>query len=497
MGKVITLTSYRGGIGRTMAAANFAWMLACAGGRVLAVDWNIRAPRLAEFFYPFWPGSDLRKTPGVIDMLWEYVLEFYRPGPFNAEDLNWGKVLSDKVFNLTWEFPRGGSLHVVNAGYFDTYRVRADLFPYNDFFGELGGRAFVENARDYYLSHFDYVLIDAPPILEDVGGLCTQGLADTVAVCFTPFGNEPEAAAAAFSHVQRVGTEHAAFDRLRVSVVPVIMRTERGEAELHSAALEQIDNAFAPLVKAGRGTPGTFRWNELEVPHVPYYAYRQELAYFPAEGGSVLYESYGRVLRHLVGDESFTPPPAAGGSSGSPKSFYDSPPAPLPIRTQMPLYDSSETIGPSTADKNHFFISYKRDEFKRIFHVIAQIQAMGFDVWWDEGIHGGIRWRDVLREKIMSCCAVILFVSKKAGESRWVRDEVAMARDAGKPILPVKLDDPDPKSELGRILDDLQYIDEAGTIPSRKLELALRRLCAKDMEKSIWRRLFNRLRAHT
>ena len=37
-GKIITFYSYKGGVGRTMAVANIAWILAANGKRVLVAD---------------------------------------------------------------------------------------------------------------------------------------------------------------------------------------------------------------------------------------------------------------------------------------------------------------------------------------------------------------------------------------------------------------------------------------------------------------------------
>src|SRR5438270_2162491 len=50
MGEVITFYSYKGGVGRTMALANTAAMLAARGWRVLAADWDLEAPGLHHYF---------------------------------------------------------------------------------------------------------------------------------------------------------------------------------------------------------------------------------------------------------------------------------------------------------------------------------------------------------------------------------------------------------------------------------------------------------------
>src|SRR5215216_7662167 len=50
MNSIITFYSYKGGVGRTMALANIAVLLARQGLRVLAVDWDLEAPGLDRYF---------------------------------------------------------------------------------------------------------------------------------------------------------------------------------------------------------------------------------------------------------------------------------------------------------------------------------------------------------------------------------------------------------------------------------------------------------------
>lgn len=58
MGSIITFYSYKGGVGRTMAVANIAVLLARKGLRVLVVDWDLEAPGLHRYF------TDLRVATG-------------------------------------------------------------------------------------------------------------------------------------------------------------------------------------------------------------------------------------------------------------------------------------------------------------------------------------------------------------------------------------------------------------------------------------------------
>src|SRR5204863_7393525 len=72
LGRIITFYSYKGGTGRTMALANVAWILASAGKKVLAADWDLEAPGLDRFFAPFLPVSPVANLSGVIDLVRAY-----------------------------------------------------------------------------------------------------------------------------------------------------------------------------------------------------------------------------------------------------------------------------------------------------------------------------------------------------------------------------------------------------------------------------------------
>src|ERR1051326_8441520 len=69
-GRIATFYSYKGGTGRSMALANFAWIMAASGKRVLAIDWDLEAPGLHRYFRPFLVDPDLFETDGLIDTVW-------------------------------------------------------------------------------------------------------------------------------------------------------------------------------------------------------------------------------------------------------------------------------------------------------------------------------------------------------------------------------------------------------------------------------------------
>jgi Mrp family chromosome partitioning ATPase len=70
---IVTFYSYKGGTGRTMAAANIACLLAKAGRRVLLVDFDLEAPGVWRYFEDFQRGLD--RQAGLIELLTEQATE--------------------------------------------------------------------------------------------------------------------------------------------------------------------------------------------------------------------------------------------------------------------------------------------------------------------------------------------------------------------------------------------------------------------------------------
>src|ERR1700740_3747544 len=116
VGQVVTFYSYKGGVGRTMALANVAWILASNGKRVLIVDWDLESPGLHRFFHPFLASSTVAATPGVIEIIDDYTTAAMDPA---AQDDGWVEKHAEverHAVSLDWAFPGDGALDFISAG---------------------------------------------------------------------------------------------------------------------------------------------------------------------------------------------------------------------------------------------------------------------------------------------------------------------------------------------------------------------------------------------
>jgi capsular exopolysaccharide synthesis family protein len=132
-GRVILVTSASPGEGKTTTLATLAVALAQNGAKVLAVDGDLRRPTLNHHF-------GLQKTPGLTDLIV-------------------GKAAASQAIQST----RVNGLQVLPCGY----------QPPNP--AELLGSPMMKQILDAIRAHYDWVLIDAPPLLAmaDAPVLCS------------------------------------------------------------------------------------------------------------------------------------------------------------------------------------------------------------------------------------------------------------------------------------------------------------------------------------
>lgn len=112
----------------------------------------------------------------------------------------------------------------------------------------------------------------------------------------------------------------------------------------------------------------------------------------------------------------------------------------------------------------HIFISYSKKDILYAGKLINALKREGFNPWVDvEGLEAGTSWQFRLQKQINTCDAYILVMSRNAYRSKWVPDELVVAKTKGKPIFPLLLDD----TELFLAIQTVQVEDvRGGVLPS-------------------------------
>ena len=271
-GQIVTFYSYKGGTGRSMAVANVGWILASSGLRVLVIDWDLEAPGLHRYFQPFLIDQDLRASPGVIDLMWDYTAAVMDPSRADDDSLKEYRRISRYATSVDFSFPESGLLDLVPAGQQDSdYAERVAAFDWRAFYERHGGGALIDAIRDQAVMEYDYVLIDSRTGLADSAGICTVHLPDVLVICLTLSGQNLDGGLAV--------AQSALEQRVRpMRVMPVLMRVEDAETAKAEVGRDYVRRRFDPMLTwLTPGERGSY-WGEAEVPYKPFYAYEEILA---------------------------------------------------------------------------------------------------------------------------------------------------------------------------------------------------------------------------
>jgi cellulose biosynthesis protein BcsQ len=263
-GLIYTFYSFKGGVGRSMALANVAVLLAQWGKQVLVVDWDLEAPGLERFFDP-WIGTSRRETPGL--------LEWISAGA-PSSNVDW----RDCVVPVS--VPQAGLLHFISAGRDDgRYTERLQVLDWEELFEvhELGSR--LEKLRQEWIREYDFVLIDSRTGITDIGGICTIHLPD-VLVCF--FTTTEQSLTGVKEVIERARERHSKLpvDRQRLLIVPVPSRDEsRTEYELaqtwrarFASELESYYSDWIPKTETAVEI-----LDLIKIPYIAYWSFGERL----------------------------------------------------------------------------------------------------------------------------------------------------------------------------------------------------------------------------
>jgi cellulose biosynthesis protein BcsQ len=181
---IVTFYSYKGGVGRSMALANIAQILADQfRRRVLTIDWDLEAPGLHRFF----DLEDSDVSGGLIEVLEDYkeLLRTEVKLPEKLVDIK--NFISKRYIKEVRRFSQGGSISVLPAGRpSKEYADRVNKFSWEEFYANWHGFGFIEDLKQELKTYdgFDIVLVDSRTGVTDIGGICTLQLPDVVVLLF-------------------------------------------------------------------------------------------------------------------------------------------------------------------------------------------------------------------------------------------------------------------------------------------------------------------------
>ena len=265
MSSIITFYSYKGGVGRTMALANIAVLLAQMGLKVLTVDWDLEAPGLDRYFKEYMPLNG-NEHLGLIDLLVS--------ASDTDEKVNWRDYIIS--IDIRGEF----SLSMMTSGKRDEgYAGKVLQFEWSNFFEKHNGGDFIENLREDWLNEFDVVLIDSRTGITDSGGICTIQLPDILALVFTGNSQSLDGVIDIANRAQR-GRQKLAYDRAPLTILPLPSRFDsRAEFEesqqwlqIFSQRLNHFYDDWLPQKYSSRQV-----LERTKLPYIAYFSFGEKL----------------------------------------------------------------------------------------------------------------------------------------------------------------------------------------------------------------------------
>lgn len=398
MSRIVTFYSYKGGVGRSMALANIALLLAQRGHSVLAVDWDLEAPGLENYFGEIRaPASGM----GLLSLL-----------------KRMGKA-SEYRSHLTQIGLGQSNLQLLASGRTSDpdYSVSLQDLNWIELF-RRGGGEFIEQLRERWRADFDITLIDSRTGLSDAGGVCTIQLPDIVVGMFTANHQSLYGVRDVMRLVQSA-RQSLSYDRSQLNVVPLgsrfgnDFRESRVWLDRATEAMGELCRDWLPKWADPREVI-----DQLKIPHVDYFGYGEKLAVLEQsaadpQGMSFVYEKVARLLESDL---------------RQPESILHL------TRTSSGAVASETEHRELTARTYDIYVSYLRtgviDEWVRHFMDVLQLrvsQMLGreISVFLDfRVIESGDRWSERLSDALERSEIMIAFVSSgyfssKASLAEW------------------------------------------------------------------------------
>ena len=205
---------------------------------------------------------------------------------------------------------RENGLFLLSAGArpedgFGRYAAAVQDFNWSEFYAAYEGREYFVWFRDQLRAIADVVLIDTRTGVTEMGGVCTQHLADAVLSLCAPNFQNIDGVARVVPGMNRADVRRARGDR-QVEVMVVPTRIDDSESD----RLNEFSQLFREKFERDELVPGPFKeldrplWH-LQIPYTARYNYREEMVVGPSSSPrdpvtEKLIASYRRIAVHLA-----------------------------------------------------------------------------------------------------------------------------------------------------------------------------------------------------
>jgi MinD-like ATPase involved in chromosome partitioning or flagellar assembly len=323
-GQIITFYSYKGGTGRTMALANIGCLLAnqlSSDDKILMIDWDLEAPGLHHYFKGLIthkkfkrPEEAESKAPGLIELLLQLnELTPTTPPQSGLDEEKYAEVALSKVciedYVLQTHEP---NLFLMKAGSFaEGYADKTSTFDWEGIY--MRSPLLFFSLAQKLAQTYKYVLIDSRTGLTDTSGICTMLMPEKLVLVFTP---NRQSLSGVLDLVRNATAYRRQSEDLRpLMIFPLPSRIETSEPkrrEIWRFGENDIEG-YEPLFEhAFKDVYGLQKcsleryFDDVQVQHVPPFAYGEEIAALTEKRGDKLSltRTYQTLLEKMVFSDS-------------------------------------------------------------------------------------------------------------------------------------------------------------------------------------------------
>ncbi|HEU4562169.1 MAG TPA: TIR domain-containing protein, partial [Longimicrobium sp.] len=436
---IFTFYSYKGGVGRSMALANVADLLARRGLRVLMVDFDLEAPGLEQFFPINMPRA--RRHPGLLDLLLSYKESMSMGGdppalpPFK-------QIREHFILPVYEQLPEGGRLDLLPAGQREeedqltSYALNLRTFDWQDFFFNWAGEMFFEWLRRTLVPElYDVVLVDSRTGVTEMGGICAYQLSDVIVMLCAANQQNLEGT---YNVVENFFSERVQELRqhrpLQVLVVPA--RVEQRDESLLGHFKERFERLFGGRTPPQLADAGLDLW-QLMIPYEPRYAFDEQVVSRPrGEERREVAAAFGRLVDALA---LLAAPWTAMASKLAAANGDREPGGVGPPHHPEAQFDVTRRHA-----GYHAVLSYHRDHSQEMEAVALRLERQGVRLFLDcwEALPGH-DWRARSEDVLFHSNWLLVGVGPE-GLAAWQSEQMRIAagiRDQGVDVIPVLLAD--------------------------------------------------------
>ncbi len=125
-------------------------------------------------------------------------------------------------------------------------------------------------------------------------------------------------------------------------------------------------------------------------------------------------------------------------------------------------------VSPYEGNEPYIFFSYCHSNEEDVYPIIEAMGEKGYRIWYDDGIHPGEDWPEIIAAHLVKCTVCIAAITEDFATSHNCRNELTTAINNDKPLLPIVLENFQMSVGMSMQLSSCQRIDRREIITERE-----------------------------